>query len=308
VTPSHGGPQTEQFGFTGRHRKANARGKPIPIYADDVEQLFGVLLALTLVVHAPTSLQSAAARIRAIDQQDLADALTAAGLELPLDVHVSLIAEDDPQARALPPWIVGRAFGLREVEIFPARAMRYPYSSLESVTRHEIVHLALTERAGGHPLPRWFHEGVATSVEAGWSITDQLRLLVFSLRDPQIADVSRLFRSDAQPETTLAYLLSTVVIDDLRHRHGAAVPGRIAARVAHGAEFTRAFELECGDTPDASAMHAWGAYRRWTNWIPAVTSGSAVWTLILTLACLAFIVRRTRRARRRRMWDEKEAQ
>jgi hypothetical protein len=264
------------------------------------------VLALSLVINAPPSLSSAAARIRAIDQQDLGDALARAGLELPADIRVSLVAEDDPEAREAPPWVVGRAFGSREILIFPSRATGYPYDSLESVMRHEVVHLALNVRAGGRPLPRWFHEGVATSVEAGWSVTDQLRLLVASLRDPEIADVSRLFRSDAHSETTLAYLLATVLVDDLRERHGATLPGRVAAHVSRGVPFTRAFVLETGHTPDAAAARAWVAYRRWTNWLPAVTSGSALWTLILLLACLAFIAARRRRAQRRRAWDDED--
>jgi hypothetical protein len=172
--------------------------------------------------------------------------------------------------------------------------------------RHEIVHLALNLRAGGGPLPRWFHEGVATSVEAGWSVTDQLRLLMATLRDPEIADVSRLFRSDARSETTLAYLLATVLVDDLRERHGATLPGRVAAHVARGVAFPQAFVLETGETPDAAAVRAWVAYRRWTNWLPAVTSGSALWVLILLLACLAFIAGRRRRAQRRRAWDDED--
>jgi hypothetical protein len=143
-------------------------------------------------------------------------------------------------------------------------------------------------------------------VEAGWGVTDQLRLLVASLRDPEIADVSRLFRSDTQSETTLAYLLAAVLVDDLRERHGATLPGRIAARVARGVPFTRAFVVETGETPDAAAARAWVAYRRWTNWLPAATSPSALWAFILLLACVSFIAVRRRGARRRRAWEEED--
>lgn len=261
---------------------------------------------LRLTIDAPPVLAPAADRIRAIDPRELADALAGAGLELPSRVHVTLIAEDDPRARETPRWIVGRAFGASEIAIFPARAERYPYGSLESVMRHEVVHLALVARADGRPLPRWFHEGVATSVEAGWGVTDQLRLLVASLTDPAISDLSRLFGSHAQPDTALAYLLATALVDDLRQRHGSAVPGRIAARVGRGAPFARAFAIETGETPDVAAAHAWRAYRRWINWVPYLTSGSAIWATILVLAGVAFAVRRRRRARRRRAWDEED--
>ena len=264
------------------------------------------VLALSLVIEAPPSLSGAAARLRAIDPQQLGDSLVRAGLELPADIHVTLLDEGDPQARDAPRWIVARAFGSRQIVIFPARATGYPYDSLESVMQHEVVHLALNARAGGRPLPRWFHEGVATSVESGWGVTDQVRLIVASLRDPQIADVSRLFGSDTQSETTLAYLLATVLLDDLRGRHGATLPGRVAAHVSRGVPFERAFVLETGETPDAAAARAWVAYRRWTNWLPGLTSGSAVWALILLLACLAFVIGGRRRAQRRRELDEED--
>jgi hypothetical protein len=264
------------------------------------------VLALSLVIDAPPSLAGAAARIRAVDQQRLADSLARAGLEFPADIHVTLLGEDDPHARETPPWIVGQASGSREILIFASRATGYPFDSLESVMQHEVVHLALNARAGGRPLPRWFHEGVATSVESGWGVTDRLRLLVASLRNPVIADVSRLFRSQAEAETTLAYLLAAVLLDDLRERHGATLPGRIAAHVSRGVTFDRAFVLETGETPDATAMRAWVGYRRWTNWLPALTSGSALWGLILLVACLAFIAARRRRAQRRREWDEQD--
>jgi hypothetical protein len=269
-------------------------------------QPWPAVLALSFLIDAPPSLSGAAARILAIDQQRLGDSLARAGLELPRDVRVTLVAEDDRRAREAPQWVVGQASGSRDILIFPARATRYPYDSLESVMRHEVVHLALNLRAGGRPLPRWFHEGVATSVEAGWSVSDQLRLLVATLRDPEIADVSRLFRADAPSETTLAYLLATVLVDDLRERHGATLPGRVAAHVAGGVSFPQAFVLETGETPDAAAVRTWIAYRQWTNWLPAVTSGSALWVLILLLACLAFVASRHRRAQRRRAWDDED--
>jgi hypothetical protein len=263
-------------------------------------------LAISLVVDAPPSLSRAAARVRAIDQQRLADGLARAGLELPAEIHVTLLEEGGAQARGTPAWIVARAFGSREILIFPARATGYPYDSLESVMQHEVVHLALNARAGGRPLPRWFHEGVATSVESGWDLTDRVRLLAASLRDPEIAEVSRLFRSDRQPDTTLAYLLAAVLLDDLRGRHGATLPGRVAARVSGGVPFERAFVLETGETPEVAASRAWAAYRRWTNWLPALTGGSSLWAAIVLLACAAFVAARRRRAQRRRQWDEED--
>lgn len=264
------------------------------------------LVALLLTVHAPPSLTAEANRIRSVDTARLGAALEQAGLSLPPEIAITLIPNDDPQARSIPSWIVGLALSERDIVIFPERVLAYPYDSLESVVRHEVTHLALAVRARGQPLPRWFHEGVAISVDSGWDAGAQLRLLVAMLARPDIAELGRLFVSDSQSATAQGYLLSAVLVHDLRRRHGADVPGAIAARVAEGVPFERAFQMETAESPDAAAARAWASYRLWTAWVPAVTSTSAAWTLILVLAFVAFIAQRRRRARRRQRWNEEE--
>lgn len=260
--------------------------------------------ALTVV--APVSLEPAAQRVRNLDARSLADALQHAGLALPERVHVTLIPEDDPRASNMPAWFVGRASAAGDIVIFPDRVSSYPYHSLESVMRHEVVHVALSARAGGRPLPRWFHEGVAVSIESGWRLGDRLRLIVAGFSGPPLDDVTRLFASDARPDTTQAYLLAAALVDELRRAHGAAFPGRVAARVATGVPFARAFEIETGETPAHAADRAWRGYRRWTSWLPLATSASAVWGLILVLAFVAFFIRLSKRTQQRRQWDDED--
>jgi uncharacterized membrane protein YdfJ with MMPL/SSD domain len=71
-------------------------------------------------------------------------------------------------------------------------------------------------------------------------------------------------------------------------------------------EFAEAFRAETGITPDRAADDAWAGYRRWTEWVPAVTSPSAAWGVIVLLALAAFVAQRRRRLRRRRQWDEED--
>jgi len=259
-----------------------------------------------LTIDAPPSLSTAATRIESIDLLQLQSDLRRAGLDLPVRITVELIRNDDPRARPVPSWIVGFADGSSDVVIFPERVLPYPYDSLESVFRHEVVHLALHTRAGGAELPRWFHEGVAVSVDKGWDMEGRLRLLIGMAGNPGTADLARLFASRAEPEAAQAYGLSTALVADLRRRHGDAVPGAIAARVAGGASFAFAFASETGETPDLAASRAWRVYIRWTNWVPPLTSGSAVWTLILALAGAAWLARRRGRVRRRQRWEEED--
>ena len=262
--------------------------------------------AWELTVEAPASLAAETARLRSVDREQLTRLLARADLEIPPVVHVTLMPDADPRARSVPAWIVGRAFGARDIVIFPDRIAAYPFESLETVLSHELVHLALFVRAGGRPLPRWFHEGVAVSVEAEWEFRDSLRLFVAAAGTPMIADLSQLFASDSRPDTTEAYLLAAALANYVRRRHGAAVPGAIAGHVARGVSFGRAFEMATGESPDEAAKGAWATYRRWTAWLPFMTSESAIWAGILCLAFIAFAVRLARRTRRRRKWDEEE--
>ncbi len=260
-----------------------------------------------VTVDGPPRFAAVTARIEAVDLSRLGADLRRAGLALPDRIAVTLIADDDLRARTVPRWIVGLAFGSSNLAIFPERVLPYPYDSLESVFRHEVAHLALDAQASGQALPRWFHEGVAMSVDTGWGMADRFRLLLEMARQPGTAELARLFASRAQPDATSAYGLSAALVADLRQRHGAAVPGAIAARVAGGESFAGAFAAETGETPDAAAARAWTTYVRLTPWLPALTSGSAVWAFILALAGAAWIARRRARARRRRRWDEEEA-
>ena len=265
---------------------------------------------LDLTVEAPASLAPLAERVQHLNGQELALALARAGLAVPPQIHVTLIPPDDPRTRVVPRWIVGLASGAHAIAIFPDRigsaAASSPYDSLESVVWHEVVHLALTAQAGDAPLPRWFHEGVAMSVEKGWGVTSQVELLLVASGHPGLADLGRLFESDAQPETSSAYLLAAALVSDLRQRHGAVTPGAIVDRVARGLPFAEAFERETGETPDEAAAHAWQAYRRWSSWIPTLTSGTSVWVLIMAVALMAFLARLRKRRQRRREWDQEE--
>jgi hypothetical protein len=259
-----------------------------------------------LTVDAPAALEAAAERVRNVDQAAFSRSLALAGLPMPRPIVITLIARDDPRATSTPSWVVGLAAGTSDIRIFPDRTGAYPNDSLETVVRHEIVHLALNTRAGGHPLPRWFHEGVAVTIESGWGARDEMRLLLAALDPPSLADISRLFASDAYADTTQAYLLSAALVDDVRERHGSDVPGRVAAQVASGLPFDAAFRAVTGETVEDAAARAWRGYRQVSRWVPVATSSSTVWTLILVLSGLAFAVRLRRRRHLRRQWDEEE--
>lgn len=256
-------------------------------------------------IESPPGLEGVAARVARLDHAPIARVLSAAGLPMPRGVHIVLVANDDPVASQTSRWVVGSTSGADSIVIFPDRIGSYPYGSLAAVVTHEIAHLALTARARGHPLPRWFHEGVAVSIESGWGIDSQVRLLWAALQNLTLDDVERLFASESQPATTTAYVLSAAVVEDIRRRHGPAVPGDIAARVAAGATFDDAFRATTGELPAHAAAAAWRVSHG-LRWIPTFTSVTSLWGSILGLATLAFVVRWRRRRAQQRKWETEE--
>lgn len=265
------------------------------------------LAATTTELTIAPSSSAAASRIRAIDLERLGADLERAGLTLPPRIVVTLIPESDSRARDVPDWVVGLALEPYEIVIFPERVLSYPYDSLESVFRHEVAHLALSARAGGRPMPRWFHEGLAVSVDAGWGVGGRLRLLLEMTSNPATADLARLFASNTEAVSAQAYGLSAALVADIQRRHGRSAPGAIAAHMAAGVPFPLAFERETGVPPDEAARRAWAAYRHWTVWVSVATSDATVWGLILALALVAFIARARKRARRKQQWDDEDA-
>ena len=258
----------------------------------------------TVLSFDPASPPAVASRIAAIDLTRFGAELAASGLDMPARLDVTLISGTDERARSVPPWIVGLAVEPTEVVIFYERVLPYPYDSLESVFRHEVTHLALSARADGRPLPRWFHEGMAMSVDRGWDTGGRLRLLFEMTGNPATADLARLFASESPEVTAQAYGLSAALVADIERRHGKTAPARIAGRVALGIPFPAAFAQETGDTPDQAAERAWRAFRRWTIWVSAITSDAAIWGVIVALAIAGSIVQARRRSRRRARWDE----
>ena len=263
---------------------------------------------VTLSIDAPDSLAAAADRIRRIDFASFARTLSTAGLPMPGEIDIALIARGDSRTAAIPGWVVGLAAGTRHVIIFPDRIGPYPHDSLETVVRHEVVHLALNSAAGGRPLPRWFHEGVAVTTESGWGARDEMRLLLAALDPPSIADLQRLFASEAYPDTTQAYLLSAALVEEIQRRHGRDVAGEIARRVASGLSFDAAFRAATGESSDAAADRAWQNYRRVSRWFLVATNPSTVWSFILLLAAMAFALRLRRSRQLRRRWAAEEEQ
>ena len=263
----------------------------------------------SLVIDAPPELAAARSRLESFDRSLLAGIVRTVGLAEPGGaIQVVLAGENSNVARESSPWTAGFAIsnaGL--IVLFPSRSPVYPHDTLEDVLRHEVAHVLIGRAAGGLPVPRWFHEGLAVAVERPWDFEDQSRLVWELIAGPRLTvpEIDALF-DGGQGAQSRGYSLSAALVRDLIRQHGAAAPAAILRQVAQRVPFERAVATVAGRTIESVAGGFWDRQRVWTVWLPYATSGSAFWIGVIVLAAAAVWRRRRHSAVIRRRWEAEE--
>jgi len=261
-----------------------------------------------LIVQAPPSLERAAAKVRAVEPGRLLDAMRLVGLEDPGPPIQVLLGPEGSDLAMVPPWVSGYAFSEEGVIVLlPARAPSYPDSSLEDLLRHEVAHVLVARAAGGRPLPRWFHEGLAMIAGLSWGLDDRSQLTLTLVGDGEVS-LERLeqeFRG-GRAAARGAYAIAGAFANDLLRRHGDDAAARILAEVARGLSFEDAFQRATGTSLAEAERVFWQRQTLWYRWVPLLTSSVTLWLLVTLLAIWAMGKRRARDAAQRRMWEEEE--
>ena len=172
----------------------------------------------TLRISAPPALAAAAARLELAPTTPLETAMTLAGLrEAGLPIDIILSPEDSNLARGTAPWIAGFAnAGRSRVVLFPARVGAFPAQSIETLLQHEVAHILFARAARGHPVPRWFNEGLALAAERPLGLSDPPRLAWTLVRHGKLSSVAleRLF-GDGRAANQRAYAVAGALVQDL---------------------------------------------------------------------------------------------
>ncbi|HYH44163.1 MAG TPA: hypothetical protein VEG34_00625 [Thermoanaerobaculia bacterium] len=262
-----------------------------------------------LEIEAPPELAGQANRLRELEPREIADALRLAGIDEPgVPIRVILAPEGTDLARSAPPWVSGWAWPQSgTIVLLPQRSPSYPADSLEDLLRHEVAHVLIGRAAGGRPVPRWFHEGVALVAGDSWGLDDRSRLAVTVLRRRQLPlpELERRF-AGGRGQVEEAYAIAGGLVQDLLQRHGAGVTGEILAGLAEGLTFEAAFERAAGEPLAVAEAVFWEEQTSWSSWFPALTSPLVVWGLIALLAGWARRRKQQRAAALHRRWEEEE--
>jgi hypothetical protein len=264
-------------------------------------------VAPALEIEAPPELAADAERLRQLPSRALEQTVRLVGAGAGEPIVVSLVPEDAPMARAAPAWVAGYAYGaLSRIVLFPERVPRYPNSTLEELLLHEVAHVLLDRAAGHRPLPRWFHEGLASVAGGPWDFRDGGRLSLAMLRSRELSprQIDRLFQSPGT--VSRGYAVATALVRDLLRRHGEEVIPDLLAGVRQGEGFEIAFRRVTGLTPPEAAQAFWRREVFWYRWLPVLTSSATLWIAITLLALVAIRRRRQRDAEAAARWEAEE--
>jgi hypothetical protein len=260
-----------------------------------------------LVFDAPQELDAYKSRLERVHVAALIRMMDLVGLDTPGEsITVALVPESHDLARVTPRFIAGFARSEADaVVLFPARSVGYPHDSLEDVLLHEIAHVLIARAAGGAPVPRWFHEGVAMAAERTAGLEDHTHLmLALMLQRRSVGELDVAFEGSAS-DVERAYALAGALVRGLLHQHGGDVVARILAPLPAGETFEQAFLRVTGETV-ADAERAFWRASRWYYVIPLLTSSAAIWLAVVILAVYARRARARRRTMLERLWQEEE--
>ena len=260
-----------------------------------------------LHIEAPVELELSRTRLESFDQSRLRGVMRLIGLDDPGPaIRVVLTAETSEWARQVPPSTAGFAIAEASlVVLIPSRSPMYPDDSLEDVLHHEVAHVLIARAAGGHPVPRWFNEGLAMAAERTWGLEDQARLFreLTLVARTDLDEVNRLF-TQSDSARVRAYALSGAFVRDLIRHHGTAAPGEVLARVATGTPFESAFGEVIGLNLVGAERAFRDRHRFWSRWGLFLTTSTSLWMIVTLIALYAILRRRQKSARLRKKWVE----
>jgi hypothetical protein len=230
-----------------------------------------------------------------------------------LDIRVA-VNFDDMQALApagarLPAYASGVAFpeaGVILLSLTDPRSFRRP--DMEGVLVHELSHVGLHRAVAGHPVPRWFTEGVSIH-EAGEHSLARIRTLWDGTLRGQLVPFAKLSGAFGAQHgrVDLAYAQSADVVRFLVDGDDPARFPRLITRLREGASFEDAVRDAYG-LPLGYIEREWRAAveRRFGRWPSFLAGLASLWALSALLLIVGYVRVRRKHARTLAEWAAAE--
>ena len=198
------------------------------------------------------------------------------------------------RATGMPDWVSGVANSARGEIIIARHGPDGSPTELESLLRHEMVHVAMHRAVGGAETPRWFREGVAESIadEIDFGRAEALAGAVFGGGVPDRKGLERSFYGDGN-DANVAYAAARDFVTFLRYHdpEGAAFRNLLMV-LRHGETFGGAFERSYGASLDDLDREWRGGLAGRFIWFPLLGSGSLPMLLVTPAIAWAWMRKR----------------
>lgn len=178
---------------------------------------------------------------------------------------------------------------------------------LSELLSHEYAHLALSERTGFRPPPRWFDEGFAMLASMQWSWEDNLAMNLAAVTGDLIPlrQIDRV-NGFAQNKAHVAYAESYMTVQYLYDEYGREAVGIILDEIRSGASVDRALMNSTGSNyADFDKEIRLYLVNRF-NLTGLVADTMYFWLALALIVIVGFILNRIRRRRYYRQWEESE--
>ena len=234
------------------------------------------------------------------------------------DTLVIRIARDPEEMRALAPvgmpppaYATGVAYPHGGVILLSLTAPEsWERPNMEALLAHELSHIALRRAVNGHPVPRWFTEGLAIyqAGEYGLERAKTLWSAAVAGNVVPLADLSQHFPSRPH-RVNVAYAQSADMVAFMRRDLREERSFRILVRkLGEGVSFDEAVRTSYSATLGTLERDWRESLNERFQTVPLLVGGTSVWALLSLLLVYAWVRRRRKNRRRLDAWAQQEAE
>jgi hypothetical protein len=214
--------------------------------------------------------------------------------------HVTIIMTPDQRSfrelAGAPPWVSGVAFPERSlIYLRPLSGGEVRHSSLDAVIAHELTHVVLYGKTGGHHIPRWLDEGVAVFMadEPFYDRADALFNIGLTGSYIPFRYLEDAFPDSANASAT-AYAQSGDFIRFLIRKFGSEAFDHYLDLIGQGQDPDEALQAAFSTTL-FPLENEWLKGVRWTyGLIPAVSGGALLWSALAFISVIAYLKKSAR--------------
>ncbi len=205
---------------------------------------------------------------------------------------------------AIPEWGIGAAVPARNRIVLIASGGDRGQQSLRQILAHELSHIVLGQALGTVPAPRWLDEGLAMYISHEWEMGQSVlvaRALLFHSLIP-LDEISRV-NTFGRPRANLAYAESFLAVAFIVERFGEDALRELVGELADSGDIDLAMGISLGMTY-REFLHQWHreVVRRF-NWISIISDPIVLWSFMLSLFVVVFLLKRHRSRRTLRQWE-----